>query len=188
MSLRIFTAESFGIRQFQIGDVSQLYEAARESTSQVYPWLEWCHPNYSMEDASDWVTKCKELWDTGEAYPFAIVDVNSDLLMGGVGLNRIDRVYKHANLGYWVRTSCTTRGAATEATQLIAKFGFEELGLIRIDIVASIKNIASQRVAEKVGAQKEGILRKFLILHGEVHDAVGYSLVLEDFGLAESTG
>jgi RimJ/RimL family protein N-acetyltransferase len=69
---------------------------------------------------------------------------------------------------------------ASKASRLGARFGFEELGLHRLEILAAISNVASQRVAEKIGAVREGILRKRLLIRGESHDAVMFSLVEED--------
>ncbi len=69
---------------------------------------------------------------------------------------------------------------ATRAVRLLARFGFEELGLGRIEIVAAVGNKASQRVAEKAGAHREGVLRRRLCLHDEYHDAVMYSLIPDD--------
>jgi RimJ/RimL family protein N-acetyltransferase len=85
-----------------------------------------------------------------------------------------------ANLGYWVRTSAAGRGVATNATRAAARFGFEQLGLRRIEIVAAVDNIPSQRVAEKAGAVREGILRQRLLIRGKSMDAVLFSLVRED--------
>lgn len=86
------------------------------------------------------------------------------------------------NLGYWTRTSCAGRGVATRATRLLARFGFEQLGLQRIEIVAAVGNTFSQKVALKAGATREAILRKRLLIHGQAQDAVMHSLVAEDMG------
>ena len=101
-----------------------------------------------------------------------------------MGLNFFNRVHQVANLGYWVRTSATGRGVATKAAHLVARFGFAQLGLHRIEILAAVDNIASQRVAEKVGAVREGVLRKRLLINGESLDAVMFSLLPEDVGLS----
>ena len=90
------------------------------------------------------------------------------------------------NLGYWVRTSATRNGIASKAARLVAQFGFEELGLHRIEIIAAIPNIASQRVAEKIGAVREAVLRKRLLIRDQSQDAVLFSLVPEDLGLPGS--
>jgi RimJ/RimL family protein N-acetyltransferase len=84
-------------------------------------------------------------------------------------------------LGYWVRSSQTRRDVATTATLLVARFGLEELKLNRVEIFVAAGNVASLRVAEKVGATREGLLRSSLVIHGKVHDAVMFSLIPGDF-------
>jgi RimJ/RimL family protein N-acetyltransferase len=63
-----------------------------------------------------------------------------------------------AHVGYWVRTGQTGQGIATAAVRLIARFGFEDLGLQRLELLVAVENLASRRVAEKAGARFEGIL------------------------------
>jgi ribosomal-protein-serine acetyltransferase len=63
---------------------------------------------------------------------------------------------------------------------LLAAFGMERAGLTRIEIMAAAGNLASQRVAEKAGARREGVLRNRYLLHGKLHDAVLYSLIPGD--------
>ena len=83
--------------------------------------------------------------------------------MGGCGLYHIDRtIVPAASLGYWVRSDATCRGIATAAAGMLALFGFRELGLARIEILVAMENVSSQRVAEKIGAAGEGVLRRRL--------------------------
>jgi RimJ/RimL family protein N-acetyltransferase len=72
---------------------------------------------------------------------------------------------------------------ATVAALLAASFGFTKLALQRIEIVAAVGNVASQRVAERAGAKREGVLRNRLLLHGRAVDAVMYSLIPADLQL-----
>jgi RimJ/RimL family protein N-acetyltransferase len=65
---------------------------------------------------------------------------------------------------YWIRTSRTREGAATEAIRLLADFGFATLGLVRVEIVVALGNFSSQRAAEKAGAYREGLLRNRITL------------------------
>ncbi len=136
-------------------------------------------PDYTLEDSRTWVSTRAEAWEKGEEYAFVIIDDQGHFL-GGPGLNQIRQQDGFEDLGYWVRTSCTGQGVATRAVRLLARFGFEELGLGRIEIVAAVGNKASQRVAEKAGAHREGILRRRLCLHDEYHDAVMYSFIPDD--------
>ena len=71
---------------------------------------------------------------------------------------------------------------------LAAQWGFNELSLNRIEIVVAVNNKVSQRVAEKTGVVREGILRNRAIVHGRVVDAVMYSLIPSDLRLYHAEG
>jgi RimJ/RimL family protein N-acetyltransferase len=133
-----------------------------------------------MEDSAAWVLSRDEAWANAVELSFVITDAQTGAFLGTVGLNYFNRDHQFANLGYWVRSSCTGRGVATTATLLTARFGLRVLGLQRIEILAAVGNKASQRVAEKAGAKKEGLLRKRLSIRGQAHDAVMYSLIASD--------
>jgi RimJ/RimL family protein N-acetyltransferase len=72
------------------------------------------------------------------------------------------------------------QGVAPAATILLAKWGFEALKLMRIEILVATGNARSLRVAEKVGAKREGILRNRITIRDEVHDGVMHSLIPGD--------
>jgi len=168
------------IRPYREEDANALYDAVRESLSEVSRWLPWCHENYSIEESKEFVGSREKAAHEGEWYSFAVFEREGSKFLGGVGLNFFNHVHQMANLGYWVRTSSAGRGVATNATRAVARFGFEELGLQRIEIVAAVGNLSSQRVAEKAGAVREGVLRKRLLIRGQAEDAVLFSLVRED--------
>lgn len=158
-------------------DVDSLFEAVRESMAEIMPWMNWCHPGYSRVDTAEWVRTCERAWADETEFPFAICEAGSGLPLGTCGLNAVDRVNRWANLGYWVRTTATRRGIATRAAKLVADFAFTRLELDRVEILAATGNTASQGVAERVGATREGVLRQRLRTHDETQDAVVFSLI-----------
>jgi ribosomal-protein-serine acetyltransferase len=157
--------------------IAELYAAVEESRCEISPWMRWCHPDYSIEDTRQWVSTRSSDWEQGVAYSFLIVDSLTKQVLGTCGIDYIHPVHRFANLGYWIRTSRTREGAATEATRLLAEFGFVALNLMRVEIVIDATNAASQKVAEKVGALREGLLRNRLNCGDEFRDAYMYSLV-----------
>ena len=169
------------VRPLELTDEQSLFEAVRESIPEVSLWLGWCHEDYSIEETHEFLRSRADKSQGDEWYSFGVFDRNDGgRFLGGVGLNFINRVHQFGNLGYWVRTSAAGKGVASRASRLVARFGFEELGLHRIEILAAVSNIASQRVAEKVGAAREGVLRNRLLIRGEPQEAVMFSLVPED--------
>lgn len=170
-----FSTERLVIKRGAPEFASKLYAAARESIDTVYPFLPWCHPEYAMSDADDWLALCEKQWQSGENFAFCIFD-GEDRLVGGCGVNKLDG-HPVANLGYWLRTSATGRGYATEATLGLAHFSFEHLGFKRLEIIMATHNEASRQVAINAGADFEGTLRNRLELHNQLYDAYLYSLI-----------
>lgn len=168
------------IRPYQFSDIKEMAAAARESADEVYPWLEWCKPDYSLQEAETWIRAQREAWSAQSEFEFVIIDTETRRVLGGVGLNHLHPTDRFANLGYWVRTPQTGKGVATAAVRLAARFAFEQTELERLEIVVNVKNLASQRVAEKAGAHKEGVLRRRIFMHGMSHDAMLYSLIPRD--------
>jgi ribosomal-protein-serine acetyltransferase len=164
------------IRPYRADDAQALYEAARESVRDMFPWLAWCHPDYSMAEAAEWASLQAALASDSPEFAFAVVGPNDEFL-GGCGVNQVNSIHRFANLGYWVRSSATGRGVARAAVRETAEFVFHKTDLVRLEIVCAVENRRSQRVAEAVGAVREGILRNRLLLHGKTVDAVMYSLV-----------
>jgi len=164
------------VRPYRADDAQQLFEAARESIGDVFPWLEWCHPDYSMAEAAGWASFQAARASDSPELVFAVVGPNDEFL-GGCGVNQINPVHRFANLGYWVRSSATGRGVARAAVRETSELVFQKTDLVRLEIVCAVENRRSQRVAEAVGAVREGILRSRLLLHGKAVDAVMYSLV-----------
>ena len=168
------------LRPPKMEDAEGINSAILVSKTELMPWMDWCTPDYSIQVPIDWIKRQPTDWGKGKNYQFLIIDNQSRQYLGGCGINHINQYYLLANLGYWVRSDRHGEGIATEATKMLAKFGFEQLGLRRIEIVTGEENLPSRRVAEKAGAVFEGILRKRLKLGDKNIDAAMHSLVLED--------
>ena len=168
------------IRPFVASDATSFAAAARESMATVGRWLPWCHEQFSEEDALGWFAHCEQARAAGSAYSFGIFSTENSELIGGIGLNEIIRYNRSsANLGYWIRESRQRQGISTQAIQMMSQFGFQELGLLRIEIVVIDHNLASNAAAKKAGAQFECWARNRLILKNVAHTAAVYSLIPE---------
>ncbi len=174
------TNASLLLRAFRLDDAEAICAAVHESMAELERWLSWCHPAYTIDDTRAFLDARAAAHGKHGDYAFAIVERDSGRLVGACGINQVDKTSLRANLGYWLRTSATGRGYAAQATLLVARWAFEALALERIEIVAAVGNEASQRVAARVGATREGIARRRLNVHGVPHDAVVFSLVRED--------
>lgn len=157
----------------------RLYDAIAESKDELSPWMEWLHPTYGVADTEQWVASCKKAWEADYMFGFTIVERQTQQILGGCTIGISSRVHRNGVIGYWIRNSRTNQGFASESAALLARFGFSQLGLIRIEILVAVANTASQRVAEKIGAVREGLLRNRWLFRGQPRDAYVFSLVPE---------
>jgi RimJ/RimL family protein N-acetyltransferase len=99
------------------------------------------------------------------------------IVVGGIGMGVNSNDYR-GRIGYWMAASSRGQGTCTRALRLLAQHALDELELQRVDLVTDPDNLASQRVAEKVGFQREGVLRAHL-RHpdGRIRDSVMFSLL-----------
>jgi RimJ/RimL family protein N-acetyltransferase len=117
--------------------------------------------NYGPSDAKAYLLQRYDmLWD-GLAAPFAIVEAPDGGLLGSVSLLRIAAEHRRAEVGYWLAREARGAGHATRAVALICTWGFQTLGLERIDLLAAVDNDPSQRVAERTGFTAEAVLRSY---------------------------
>ncbi len=123
------------------------------------------HP-YAKKDARSFIDIAKK--ENPRVTYGIVVD---DKFCGIIGLILQSDVYrKSAEMGYWIGEPYWSRGIATEAVRIITKYGFEELGLVRIFAGAFEYNIGSMRVLKKNGFIKEGVLRKAVVKNGQLYD------------------
>ncbi len=96
---------------------------------------------------------------------------------GAIGM-RVDEANGCGRIGYWVAAPVRGRGVCTRALALLSAWALAELELERLELFTDPDNRASQRVAEKVGFRREGVLRAHL-RHpdGRMRDSVMFSLL-----------
>jgi [ribosomal protein S5]-alanine N-acetyltransferase len=149
------------LRIFSDKDQSRLAELCNDV--RIWNNVRDIFPNpYSEEDAVRFINSCKK-----EDPPLTFAIDYKGELAGCTGLVRQADVYRlSAELGYWIGEPYRGMGIATNAVKLIAEYGFEQLGLVRIYSGVFDFNTASRRVLEKAGFKLEGIFEKSTIKNG----------------------
>ena len=68
------------IRPYELNDASLVFEAARESLTELQPWMPWCHPGYSIEESHSWLETQVAAFKNGTTFEFAIVSADARYL------------------------------------------------------------------------------------------------------------
>lgn len=171
--------EGLLLRPFEDGDAAVFVEAVRESAQSIRPWMPWASHDYTTAQALEWFAVCRAQRDAGTALEFGVFCQDTGVFLGGAGLNEIRREQRFCNLGYWVRQSRQGQGIAPRCVRALAAHGFASEALLRIEVVVAVGNTASEKVALKSGAQREGIARNRLLINGQAVPAHMFSLIPE---------
>jgi RimJ/RimL family protein N-acetyltransferase len=133
--------------------------------------------SYAADDARRYVTEQAPLdWKRGAEAAFVIAD-RADAYAGGIDLRVTPHDPEAGEVGFLVAPPARGRGYAPAALAAITRWGFDELGLHRVQWRAEVGNEASRRVAEKAGYRMEGVLRQSLAVNGRRCDCwVGSAL------------
>lgn len=138
------------------GDVPAITEACQDPDIARFTRI----PSpYSEQDAERFVELSKEGWKGGTTANFVGIDLHTGMLVGSCGLV-IDERELAAEIGYWVAPASRGVGVGTTMAWLVARYGFEDVGLHRLTLVASANNEGSLGIAKRLGFELEGTLRQ----------------------------
>jgi len=116
--------------------------------------------------------------DSGQEIPFAILEQASGLLIGSTRWMDIARAHHRVEIGStWLTPRVQGTLMNTEAKYLQLVHLFEVLGAVRVQFKTDLRNTQSQRALEKLGAIREGVLRRHMVVRdGYVRDSVYYGI------------
>jgi RimJ/RimL family protein N-acetyltransferase len=157
------------------GDVEAIVAACNDPA--IAEFLEMIPSPYREEDAREYIARTQEGWEAGTTSNFAVVV--DDAAVGSIGVRWLEPDQGVAEVGYWVAPETRGRGVCTRAVRLVSRWALEVRGMERLQLRADEKNVASNRVAEKAGFRREGVLRssRYNPRLGRRVDFVMYSLL-----------
>jgi RimJ/RimL family protein N-acetyltransferase len=133
----------------------------------------------SRRTPSEYLLRYLRASSEGTAVALVICD------LGGESFGLVTVELRHsgrAEVGYWVLPEGRGHGRATRAVRLVSRWALSQRKISRLELSTSPENVASQRVAERVGFRREGVLRSYHEVSGRREDAVFFSLLRGDLG------
>jgi len=170
MELRPLRGARVVLRPFRAEDVTAVLAYA--SDIEVTRHLEW-------DAYDDPATAAAFIRSTHGGPPawwaYAVTDRESGALVGGADLRVVSAHDRRGEVGYGLARSHWGKGYAAEAAGLLVRFGFERLGLVRIQALCAVDNVRSLRTLERVGMRREGRLVNYRLKHGRLGDHFLYA-------------
>jgi len=146
------------LRPSQEGDVDAIFKACQDP---LIPAFTTVPAHYTVDHAIDFVRSDPFNFAERRELRFVIDFGNGEdaKFAGVISLHTINIKNHTAEIGYWLEKSMRGLGIGTIAAKMITDYGIRSLGFRRIDGLADIENVASQKLLTSAGYQKEGILR-----------------------------
>jgi [ribosomal protein S5]-alanine N-acetyltransferase len=167
-------AGSIVLRRFRVEDAADVVVACTDADIVRFTFMQ---EGLTEADAVRWIEQGNEWWPHGHPR-FAIADAADDRVLGQVGM-AVNERHRSAEAYYWVSPAARRRRVAWTALGLLADWAFAE-GLERLFLLIHPENEPSNRLAERLGFTREGLLRSYEPFKGCRPDLVGWSLLPHD--------
>lgn len=150
--------ERLALRKPRLEDAPEIFTAYAQDP-EVTRYLTW-RPHKNLEETYQIVRQMLKHWEAGSAYPYAMTRRDSDVILGMIALH--PEGFKLA-VGYVLARAHWGKGYVPEAARALIDWALNQPAIFRVYATTDVENLASRRVLEKIGMQREGILRKYII-------------------------
>ena len=180
---RIVT-ERLVVRCYDPRDAPLVKEAVDSSLDELREWMPWAHDEPKpLDEKVELMRRFRASFDLGQEFVYGIFSSDESEVVGGTGLH--GRVGEDAfEIGYWVRTSRTGNGFATESSAALTRVAFEVCGVDRVEIRVDPANERSAAIPVRLGFEPEAVLGRRLPPFGdqrEPRDVRVYSVFRSQF-------
>jgi len=134
------------------------------------PWT------FTSSSSRRWVQSLHDRRSAGTTLALAITRAAEGVALGTVSLSHFSADGGEAELGYWLVPAARGQGLAVKAAKIMSTWAFDELALVRMELMILPENFASHRVAERLGAVREELRPNSHEADGRFWDMVVYSL------------
>jgi RimJ/RimL family protein N-acetyltransferase len=129
---------------------------------------------------SGWIARYERGWTDGSCAGFAARDLSDGGFLAFASIVQLDLDAREGEIGYAVAPAARGRGVARRSVALLTRWGFDDLGLIRLVLDIDVANPASERVAERCGYRLEGVRRSAHFKEGRRADVGLWSRLRDD--------
>jgi len=173
------------VRCYEPRDAIAVHDVVLRNKGHLAPFMGWAlREPTTLEERIDLLRSFRGRFDLGDDYFYGIF-LRDGTFVGGTGLHT--RCGPGGlEIGYWIDERHQGKGLVTEAAAALSKHALTDLALSRVEIHTNPDNLASNRVAEKLGFTREGTLRKRFSYASDkpLRDLVFWTLFREDMGRA----
>jgi len=162
------------LRRLKISDIEAMYEYT--SDPKVTQYLEWSeHTQISL--TRSFVISALEAYEIEKhAFLWAIELISEAKMIGVIRVFDYSPKNKRAEISYILNPAYQGKGYIGEAIDIFLNFCFNDLSIHRIQAKCDIDNVSSEKVMQKAGMLREGIMKKYFFMYDQIKDALLYAI------------
>lgn len=158
-----------------VDEAEELFSLVNRNRTHLREFLGWLDTSQEVADTRKFIEENLPLWLQLRSLHLSVR--KDQELIGAVGFHQIDFINKSTSMGYWLDEGHQRKGIMTKSVKALKDYGFNVLGLHRIQILCAIHNNRSEKIALSLGFQKEGVLKDAIYHYGSFFDAYLYSMI-----------
>jgi ribosomal-protein-alanine N-acetyltransferase len=166
------------LRRLAVEDADAMFAYLRDPA--LTEFVAWEH-HASVERTVLYLMTVEAAYRDAGLLEWGVTTRRGGALVGSCGFTRVDPDHARAELGYTIGRKSSGRGYATEAAAEVMRYGFDELGLNRIEAQCAVGNAASERVLAKIGMECEGVLAGRALIRGRFRDVKMFARLRRDW-------
>lgn len=157
-----------------------LYQAGKDDS--IWLYMRYGQIN-TQQDMAEWVQGLLQARDDGTDLPFAVIHQDTDCAIGSTRYLDIQPHNRSLEIGgTWYSVPYQRTAVNTECKYMLLRHAFEMLDCVRVQFKTDLRNERSQKAIERIGAQREGVLRDHMILpDGSLRSSVYYSILKSEW-------
>lgn len=166
------------LREMKSNDKEDIFQSFSDENVTKYFSM---NPFTSVKDSEKIIKRAQDLFEQGKGIQWGIVTKEGSNLIGTCGFETWRKESFRGEIGYDLRQSHWGKGFMSEALQAIIQYGFEHMGLNRIEATTRSDNTRSINMLYRLGFKMEGILRERVYWEGTFYDQVFVSLLKKEW-------
>ncbi len=175
-------ASTIYLQRLQKPHAQELLDLYSGNRAFISRWLQPLPKKLYIQQMFDLIAEDHKFARLGSRLDLGIFLADSHQLVGRIALHSVDYGIQHsAGMSYWISHEFCQRELMTKSLATISSFAFEEACLHRLWLHILCDNVASHKLADKLGFCHEGLLRKNLFINGCWQDSVLMSLLAEEY-------
>lgn len=174
----VLETERLVLREIKTDDAVNLLEYLSDEEVMKYYGLE---PFSSLEEALGEISWYERIFQEGTGIRWGITLKGEDKVIGSCGYLNFVSQHSRSDIGYEISKDYWGKGIAGEALHAVLAYGFETMGLERVQALIEPPNIASIKLVEKHGFTLEGLLRNYEYSNGKFDNLNMYSILKSEF-------